>query len=88
MSTVFHSENFVKLLAPVIRKHYFQKVRDFDREDLPPILECPDCGYDGEGLEEQLAEIKRKMEQFDSSEIDEIDCLRAIGEILEQGIKK
>ena len=62
-------------------------MRDFDTEQpdlFPPITECPDCGYDGEGLEEQLAEINLKLEQFNLGKIDAVDCLRAISEIFRE----
>ena len=72
-----------RLLLPHLQKIFWDRVRDFDRDDLPPITKCPDCGYDGEGLEEQLAEIKRIMSKFDSGEIDDVDCLSGISDILE-----
>ena len=74
-------QNFAKLLAPILRKHFDKRVRDFDRDDLPPITGCPDCGYDGEGLEEQLTEINLQIEQFNLGMIDEITCLRAISDV-------
>ena len=73
-----------KLLAPVLQKYFENKVRDFDRDDLPPVTECPDCGYDGEGLEEQLTEINIQIEQFNLGRIDEIDCLRAISDVFRE----
>ena len=81
-------QNFAKLLAPIVEKLWNKRVIDFDSEDyVPNCVDCPDCGYDGEGLAEQLAEMKRKMAQFDSGEIDDVDCLVAIGEILSEGAK-
>ena len=54
-------QNFAKLLSPILRKHFGQRVRDFDRDDFPPITDCPDCGYDGEGLEERVAELEAEI---------------------------
>ena len=59
-------QNFAKLLAPILRKHFDKRVRDFDRDDLPPITECPDCGYDGEGLEERVKELEAEIAELKS----------------------
>jgi len=61
MSVAFDNSNMAKLLAPVLEKVWNKRVRDFDRDDLPPITECPDCGYDGEGLEERVAELEAEI---------------------------
>ena len=86
---MWEAQNFSKLLVPVMRKAFEDqyRVRDFDREDLPPITECPDCGYDGEGLWEQLREINIQIEQFNLGNIDSVDCLCAISEIFREGAK-
>ena len=59
-------QNFAKLLAPVIRRHY-QKVRDFDTEDFEPVVECPECGYDGEGLEERVKELEAEISRLNGA---------------------
>ena len=64
MSVAFDNSNMAKLLAPVLEKVWNKRVRDFDRDDLPPITECPDCGYDGEGLEERVAELEAEIAEL------------------------
>ena len=51
---------FAKILGPVYRER-FKAVRDFDTEDLPPITQCPDCGYDGENLEFRIKELEAEI---------------------------
>ena len=84
MSIPLIDAEFAKVLAPFFKKEGVKVIRDFDRDDLPPITHCPDCGYDGEGLEYQITEIKRIMLRFDSGQIDEVDCLSAISNIIEE----
>ena len=61
MSVAFDGSNMAKLLAPILERRWNNRVRDFDRDDLPPITGCPDCGYDGEGLEERVAELEAEI---------------------------
>ena len=55
-------QNFAKLLAPIVEKLWNKRVIDFDSEDyVPNCVDCPDCGYDGEGLEERVAELEAEV---------------------------
>ena len=45
MSTVFESQNFAKLLAPDLKKHFDKRVRDFGTEEPRTFL--TDCGLCG-----------------------------------------
>ena len=57
-------KNFAKLLAPIVEKRWKKRVRDFDTEQpdyFHNIIDCPDCGYDGEGLEERVKELEAEV---------------------------
>ena len=64
MSVAFDGSNMAKLLAPILERRWNNRVRNFDSDDFEfshPITECPDCGYDGEGLEERVAELEAEI---------------------------
>ena len=58
MSTPLIDAEFAKVLAPFFKE---KVMRDFDRDDFPPITHCPDCGYDGECLEQRVAELEAQI---------------------------
>ena len=58
--------NWAKMLDADIRKAFFGHYRDFDRDDLPPITHCQECGYDGENLEFEIEELKNKIRELEN----------------------